>query len=163
MTARRDARFCSSACRQGAYRQRSRPLPAEMTGTPRWIRRDANKVPLTVFGGAASVTDPRTWAPFEKARKSRVGVGLGFVLGDGIGCIDLDHAVKGGKVADWAKAIIDEHRSNAFLIERSMSGEGVHVFLPMAEGPGRKIRDGVRNVEIYSRARYIAVTGDRIV
>lgn len=42
-----------------------------------------------------------------------------------------------------------------------MSGTGLHIFLPMPEGRGRKVRDGGVSVEVYSRARYIAVTGDR--
>lgn len=133
-----------------------------MTGRARWVRRSVAKVPLTAFGGVASVTDPRTWTTHEKASRSLVGAGMGFVLGDGIGCIDLDHCIRGGKVAPWAQQIIDTHRKDALLIERSMSGEGVHIFLPMAEGPGEKIRDGERNIEVYSRDRYIAVTGDRL-
>ena len=64
-------------------------------------------------------------------------------------------------VADWAQRWIEGYREDAVLIERSFSGRGVHIFLPLAEGPGRRIRNGVENVEIYSSAnRYIAVTGD---
>ena len=87
---------------------------------------------------------------------------MGIVLGDGLGCIDLDHCFVGGKLATWAKAIVDQHRDEAYLVERSMSGEGVHIFLPLEEARGRKIRDGEVSVEIYSRERYIAVTGDRL-
>lgn len=159
---RRDARFCSGACRQRAYRARSKPLPVELTGRARWVRRDADKRPLTVFGGAASVSDSRTWTTYVRASRSGVGAGLGIVLGDGLGCIDLDHCIVGGKIAGWAQAIIDEYRNDAVLIERSMSGEGVHIFLPMEEAPGRKIRDGDVCFESYSRGRYIAVTGDRL-
>lgn len=159
---RRDARFCSGACRQKAYRARSKPLPVELTGRARWVRRDADKRPLTVFGDAASVSDSRTWTTYARASRSVVGAGLGIVLGDGLGCIDLDHCIVGGKIAGWAQAIVDGNRNDAVLVERSMSGEGVHIFLPMAEAAGRKVRDGERNIETYSRGRYIAVTGDRI-
>lgn len=162
LTAAHNARFCSGACRQRAYRARSKPLPVELTGRARWVRRDAVKRPLTVFGGSASVTDSRTWTTYARAARSTVGVGLGIVLGDGLGCIDLDHCITGGKVADWAQAIVDEYRDDAFLVERSMSGEGVHIFLPMAEAPGRKVRRGGQYIEVYSRGRYIAVTGDRL-
>ena len=84
------------------------------------------------------------------------------MIGDGLGCIDLDDCIVDGVVAEWAQGWIDGYREDAVLIERSFSGEGVHIFLPMEEGPGRRIRDGVQNVEIYSRERYIAVTGDRL-
>ena len=131
-----------------------------MTARARWVRHDAHKRPLTVAGGSASVSDPSTWSTYPEAARSRHGTGLGIVLGDGLGCIDLDHCFVGGKLAAWAQAIVDEHRNDAVLVEKSMSGAGVHLFVPMAEGKGRRIRDGEVNVEIYSRDRYIAVTGD---
>ena len=130
-----------------------------MTRRARWVRHDASKMPLTLFGGPASVVDPRTWTKYEKASRSSVGAGLGIVLGDGLGCIDLDHCFVGGKLAPWAKAIVDQHRGEALLIERSMSGEGVHIFLPMPEARGQKIRDGEVKIEIYSRERYMTVSG----
>lgn len=133
-----------------------------MTRRNRWVRHDADKVPMTLFGLPASVVDPRTWTTYEKAATSNVGAGLGIVLGDGLGCIDLDHCIVGGKLAGWAREIVDRHRSEAFLIEKSMGGAGVHIFLPMAEARGRRVRDGEVNIEVYSRERYIAVTGDRI-
>lgn len=162
VAARRDSRFCSGACRQKAYRARSRPLPREMTSRARWVRHDARKRPLTASGGPASVTDPSTWSTYAEAARSPHGAGLGIVLGGGMGCIDLDKCIDGGKIAPWAKAIVDEHRNDAVLIEKSMSGAGVHLFVPMAEAKGRRIRDGEVNIEIYSRERYIAVTGDRL-
>ena len=163
VTAAHNARFCSGACRQRAYRARARRgVPVEMTRRARWVRHDAHKVPLTLWGGPASVVNPLTWTTYEKAAASTVGTGLGIVLGDGLGCIDLDHCFVGGRLAPWAKAIVDQHRGEAYLVERSMSGTGLHVFLPMAEARGRRIRDGEVNVEIYSRERYIAVTGDRL-
>ena len=161
LTAAHNARFCSNACRQRAYRRRRTPIPAEMTVRPRWVRHDASKRPLTVFGGAASVTDSRTWTTYEKAAASTVGTGLGIVLGDGLGCIDLDHCIERGVLAPWAREIVDEWRDRAVFIEVSMSGTGLHLFAPMPEGPGRRIRDGERNIETYSRARYVAVTGRR--
>lgn len=162
LTAAHNARFCSNACRQRAYRRRSRRgIPVEMTARPRWVRHDASKRPLTLFGGAASVTDPLTWTTYEKAAASSVGTGLGIVLGDGLGCVDLDHCIEGGKLAPWAAEVLDEWRDRAVFIEVSMSKTGLHLFAPMAEGPGRRIRDGERCIEVYSRARYMAVTGRR--
>src|SRR5699024_1289606 len=158
---RRDARYCSNACRQRAYRRRGGPVPEALTCRPRWVRHDASKRPLTLFGRAASVTDPLTWTTYEKAAASTVGTGLGIVLGDGLGCLDLDHCIEGGRLAPWAAEVLDEWRDRAVFIEVSMSGTGLHIFAPMPEGPGRRIRDGERCIEIYSRARYVAVTGRR--
>lgn len=124
----------------------------------RFVRYTARKVPRTVSGFSASSTDPATWASFGAARASSVGEGIGFVLGEGIGCIDLDHAIVDGVVADWAQLVLDANPDT--YIEVSRSGEGLHIFGLLNEGPGRKIRDG-RNIEVYSVGRYIALTGTR--
>lgn len=156
---RADAKFCSAKCR--VYSSRALRFPKAMTSRPRWIRRDANKVPLTCAGRYASSTRSNTWASFELCSKSSVGVGLGFVLGDGIGCWDFDHCIKDGALADWAREAIAAIEA-PLLIEVSQSGEGVHVFVEAPEGPGSKIRDGERCVEFYSSGRYIAVTGRKL-
>lgn len=153
--ARRDARFCSTRCRVAAHRARA--LPAEMTSRRRWVRRD-RKRPITVRGSAASSTNPRTWATYGEVLAAKRGDGIGFVLGDGIGCVDLDHALVDGVPLPWAQEILD--RCPATFIEVSMSGEGLHIFglLPPAAGRGQRGGDGV---EFYSTGRYIAVTGRR--
>ena len=165
----RRARFCSNACRQAAYRARRSGVPECMRSRVRWVRWESRvrrgkttKVPLSLSGRDLDVRDSRQWVSFDEARRSKVGTGYGIVLGDGLGCLDLDHCIVDGVIAEWAQSWIDGYREDAVLIERSFSGDGVHIFLPMAEGPGRKIRDGEQNVEIYSRGRYIAVTGDRL-
>lgn len=134
-----------------------------MTLKPRWVRRDEQKRPLDTHGWPASTRKRETWTSYRRARDSEVGVGLGFVLGDGIGCIDLDHCTNpDGTLQHWAAMYVERFRPSALLIERSCSGEGVHIFLPMAEARGRRIREGGRSIEVYSWGRYIAVTGDRI-
>jgi primase-polymerase (primpol)-like protein len=130
-----------------------------MTAKARWIRRNRRKVPLTVTGRNASSTDSATWSEYKVARRSNVGAGLGFVLGDGIGCIDLDHCISDGVVAGWAREVLDS--CPATYVEVSQSGEGLHIFGLLPEGAGRNIRSGDRAVEFYSAGRYIAVTGNR--
>lgn len=156
---RDDARTCSPRCRKRVSRRAQ--FPESMTSRDRWVRRTADKIPLTVAGKFASSTDPRSWSSFAEARKSGAGVGLGFILGDGIGCVDLDHCFDGGKLADWAAECIASITEPIIFAERSQSGDGVHVFIEAPEAPGRKIRDG-RNIERYTAGRYIAVTGDRL-
>lgn len=154
------ARYCSGRCRQAAYRARraAEPaLPRELTGRDRWVRRQ-RKRPLTVRGAAASVTNPRTWSSYAAARSSAKGDGIGFVLGDGVGCIDLDHCLVDGEVLPWAQEILD--RCPPTYVEVSMSGTGLHIFglLPPGAGRGQRGGDGI---EWYSTGRYIAVTGER--
>lgn len=163
-TARQDSKFCSSACRQKAYRERRRPLPEAMTSLPRWVRHDEDKRPLTIFGSAASVTDSRTWTTYAKAKASGVGAGLGLVLGGGIGCVDLDGAIDAaGRIRPVAAQIVRDH-PDAVLVEVSRSGRGLHIFVPMAEGRGSVRTVDGQTIETYppNSGRYIAVTGRRL-
>lgn len=151
---------CSARCRKRVSR---RPVfPATMTSRDRWVRRAVDKRPLTITGAAGSSTDSGTWASFEAASESLVGVGLGFVLGEGIGCVDLDHCMTDGALACWAREAIEAIPEPVIFMEVSQSGEGVHVFIEAVEGPGRVIRDG-RNIERYTSGRYMAVTGNRLI
>lgn len=129
-----------------------------MTKMRRFVRFNSRKVPLMVDGRNASSTNPATWATVAEARASTAGEGIGFVLGDGIGCIDLDHAIVDGAVSEWAVDVLAANPNT--YVEVSRSGEGFHIFGLLPESGGRKIRDG-RNIEIYSVGRYIALTGNR--
>ena len=154
---RAGSRFCSQKC--GTYYRRKRnKLPARMAAGRRFVRYSAQKVPLTVGGRAASSTNPASWTTLDKARRARVGVGVGYVLGDGIGCIDLDDYFTGDELKPWAAEIIAANPDT--FTEVSMSGRGLHVFGLLPEGAGRVIRDG-RKIEVYSVGRYIALTGRR--
>lgn len=166
---REGARFCSSACRQRAYRARAKApafaVPDAMASRERWVRWSLEerrglltKVPRRLDGGLASVSDPSTWSSLAEASASGVGDGVGFVLGQGIGCWDFDHCIVDGELLPWARKEIAGIPDPVF-VETSQSGEGVHVFVMAPEGPGRRIRDG-RNIEFYSAGRYIAMTGN---
>jgi primase-polymerase (primpol)-like protein len=155
--ARADARFCSAKCRVYANRA-SKQLPVELTSRDRWIRRTADKVPLTVDGKAASSTRAADWSTFASAQKSSAGAGLGFVLnGDGIGCYDIDHCITDGKLSDLAHAFLNTHPG--FYTELSPSGTGIHIWVHAEAQKGfNRVIDGLR-VEFYTRGRYITVTG----
>ena len=164
---RAGAKWCSTSCRVMAGRARKR-FPDEMTSADRWVRYKLvprkngklTKVPIQLDGRNASSTDSATWTSFKAAQASSVGDGLGWVLGNGIGCLDLDQCLVDGVLVGWAREIVEEHRDRAVLIERSLSGEGVHIFLPMERGAGT-VRAGI---EVYppDSGRFIAVTGERL-
>ncbi|MER5501390.1 bifunctional DNA primase/polymerase [Streptomyces sp. NPDC002561] len=165
LTARADARTCSTRCRVALHRAaKKNPLPLELTTRDRWVRRSATKVPLTTGGMPASSTDPRTWSSHKDAAASTVGVGLGFVLSDvdDIVCIDLDHCLNPltGRLEPWAAAIVRD--AGATYVEVSPSGDGLHIWGRADVRQGRRIRrpDGTA-VEIYGTGRYIAMTGRR--
>lgn len=82
---------------------------------------------------------------------------MGVMLGGGLGCYDLDH------VSDAeARAFLATIPERVLYVERSMSGDGVHVFVEAAESAGtRRVVDGI-HVERYTRARFIRTTGNGI-
>lgn len=85
---------------------------------------------------------------------AQVGDGVGIMMGDGLGCYDLDH-VSDEQARQFAQTI-DEP---IIYAERSMSGDGVHIFIRAEEAPGwRRTVDGLQ-VEKYTRQRFIRVTG----
>lgn len=134
-----------------------------MRDSERWLRWEraqrgsrVTKRPVAVSGRAGSSTNADTWADYETAKASTVGHGVGFALGDGIGCIDLDDALIDGQVTDWAQEILDQTPST--FIEVSQSGNGLHIFGLLPERSGRNTGHGV---EVYSTGRFIAMTGDR--
>lgn len=152
------ARFCSSKCRVYAHRAGKR-IPAELTRRDRWVRYAADKRPLdAITGRSASSTDPSTWASHAEASTSSYGVGPGFVLGDGIGCIDLDHVIADNTIHPAALELVSQYPGN--YIEISPSGDGLHIWGTSAEAGGtRRIENGI-HVERYSTGRYITITGN---
>jgi primase-polymerase (primpol)-like protein len=173
LMARADARFCSSRCRQAAYRERRRAeqervtveqaarVPVELSSRPRWVRYSWKKVPLRVDGRFASVQDPSSWSDFAAAVEASPGEGIGFVLtaGDGFVVVDLDHAVADGRIQPWAQRIVDQ--LPATYMERGRSGSGLHLWFRGGLVAGRRIRRGELAVEVYSDRRYMIV-GDRV-
>ncbi|WP_406055811.1 DNA primase [Streptomyces sp. NBC_01077] len=163
LMARSHARTCSPRCRKALSRAAKNTLPAELTTRDRWVRRDADKVPLTTAGTAASSTNLRTWSTHADAAASPVGVGLGFVLSDvdDVVCVDLDHCLNPltGRLAPWAAAIVRD--AGPTFVEVSVSGTGLHIFGRAEVRQGRRIRRGDEHIEIYGQGRFIAVTGRR--
>lgn len=129
-----------------------------MLAAPRWVRRSSNKVPLTIDGTPASSTDPTTWATYTEAAASTAGEGLGFALGDGFACIDLDHCVTNGQPNPHALAYLRRYPNN--YIEYSPSGTGLHIWGTMPEQAGTRRTIHGLSVETYSANRYITITGN---
>lgn len=133
----------------------------------RWLRWErvargdgATKRPLTASGAAASSTDPRTWSPLVEAEASDVGDGIGFALGGGFACIDLDHCYDArGRLSDWAKMLLAPVMGRTY-IEVSPSGDGLHIWGLAPERTGIRVRNDLgMNIEAYSQGRYMTYTG----
>ena len=146
----RPKRFCGQTCRKACSRKPK--FPAVMVERPIWVRADGKR-PIQPDGVPASSTDPCTWSSFA-AVQSGAGDGFGVMLGEGLGCYDLDHVTD-----DQARAFIATVREPVLFVERSVSGAGVHVFVQADPATGtRQVVDGL-SVERYARDRFIRVTG----
>lgn len=142
-------------------------VPEAMAMATRWMRwrrvvrgDGATKMPVCCDGSPASSVDPDTWTTLTLAEESTVGDGLGFALGGGFACIDLDHCYDSrGYLVDWAKMVVAPVEGRTY-IEMSPSGDGLHVWGTCAERKGVRVR-GLMNAEAYSRGRYMTYTGRR--
>ena len=131
-------------------------IPETLKQHDRWLRwrplkrkNKVAKVPTRVDGRNARVNDPSTWTTFAEAAESTVGKGLGFVLGEGVGCVDLDDALDvAGRIESWAADILD--LAPETFVEVSQSGRGLHIWGLLAEAPGRNMRGQGMTAEVYS-------------
>ena len=146
-------------------------LPKELQNTPHWVvwrlvDRDGKKTKLPfdpVSGKPASSTDPKTWRAFDEALRAYdqgnyAGIGFVFSKEDSYCGIDLDHVrdSETGQFEPWAREIITRLSS---YTELSPSGTGAHVIV-RAKVPGSRRRNG--NVEMYDKARFFCMTGERL-
>jgi putative DNA primase/helicase len=143
-------------------------IPVALRARPQWVlwrlvERDGKptKVPYTLRGTRADVTNPNTWATFDTVldayRRGKFD-GVGFVLtaNAGIVCVDLDDARNGEGWTPEAQEIV---RLLNTYTEVSPSGEGLHVWAFGSLPAGRRRRNGI---EMYDSGRFITVTGNHL-
>lgn len=117
-----------------------------------------------VTGKFAKSNEPDTWADFRTAEryceKNHYG-GLVFALGEGITFIDLDHAV------DKATGVVLTTDAQELLqifsdtyAETSLSGTGIHILVRGTLPPDAMKKNDKRGVEMYSRYRFMCMTGN---
>lgn len=141
-------------------------IPKELQEVPHWVVWRAYpaepkpiKIPLSPTRGYnASVDNPRTWSEFRTAYaayRTEDYTGIGFVLdANSPYCVvDIDDAFGPDGYTDRAETAI---RILDSYTEISVSGNGIHIFV-RATKPTDECRKG--GVEVYSKDRYIAMTG----
>jgi len=149
------------------------PTPIDLDGIPELLRTRAqwacwsyehdahgrpSKPPRMPDGSAADGHDPRTWSTFDDCydqytRGQCDGVSYVFQESQGLLAFDLDH------FAHWRQRDLAIVRMLGSYTEWSASRDGLHVWLQGRLPEGRRRRD---DIEIYSRARFLAVTGARL-
>ena len=137
---------------------------------PRRIGQHMTKLPINaVTGRMAKSNDPASWSDFKTALagyKKFDASGLGFFLGDGWCCLDVDDQ------SEQLREFMSDPSDSSNLIcqllqatshsytEVSQSGTGIHIIFK-----GRKPQDSASRkgkYEMYDRTRFIALTGNTI-
>lgn len=157
-------------------------IPAELRSLRQWVcwnlqqvqgRPKPAKVPLTITGGHAQTSNPATWATYDEClataqAKGWAGVGFVFTAEDPYVGVDLDWKpdepselgpvfVDSGAFSDWARDIVVMFPGA--YIERSQSGNGIHLIMKGKLPPGGNRRGPI---ETYQHGRYFAITADII-
>lgn len=155
-------RLCSAACRKRVSRRRQRErmvFPAVMTTRATWARAEGVR-PVTVAGGFASVSNPKTWAMFAEVQDGP-GDGFGVMLGGGLGAYVLDGALDDeGGLMPWAREGLEGIGEPVVWLEVSASGLGLNVFVEAPEGPGSYRPAPGGSVERFTRRWFIRTTGN---
>ncbi len=151
-------------------------FPEALTRTPQWVgwtwgTRDGTrtKIPKNAHTGrnghpvkSASTTDPSTWADFATAHACalRHGYGLGFMLTPPFVGVDLDHCRDAvtGELSTLGVTVLAALDTYA---EVSISGTGIKA-IAYGEKPGGRCRKNGLALEIYSKERLFALTGQRL-
>lgn len=140
-------------------------IPDELRAYKQWIlwryedvgAKKPTKIPYSINGTTASVTNPDDWSTFsDVVRSYRLGnySGIGFVFSefDPFAFIDLDDTE--GNQADLQRQIRVLKEFDSYS-EVSPSGNGLHIIVKGRIPQGRKRS----HIEIYSSSRYATMTG----
>ena len=122
-----------------------------------------DKLPLDYrTGAAADGQDPKIHLSREDAEfavSTGTGTGIGLVLrpGDRLWCVDLDNCLQPD--GTWSPVAVElcERLAGAY-IEVSVSKRGLHI-IGTGDLPPHGTRNGALGLELYSKGRFIALTG----
>ena len=150
-------------------------VPDEMKKRPNWVvvktwwnaeKGKYNKRPVNCNsdkGEYAESDNPETWTTFDNALKylkEKGGTTVAYALDgkDKVSCVDIDRCFdENGELSETAKEALK--RSGATYAEKSVSGNGLHIF---GKTSGMDIRTFSKNgdLEFYQKEHFIAMTGD---
>ena len=125
------------------------------------------KVPKTVTGRNADISDPASFCSFDEILKKAGNFdGIGIAVKSDLTAIDIDHSVVDGNLTELARSIVDKTRS---YTEISPSGKGIRIIGKTAGFVYDREKYYINNrklaLEIYTSGgtnRFVTVTGNAI-
>ena len=160
-----------------AFAEREKALraavPDEMKARKNWVAvrtwKSAEKDKLSKrpidcnTGNYAESDNPETWTTFDKALeyvREHGGTTIAYALDgkDKVSCVDIDRCFdENGELSETAKEALK--RSGATYAERSVSGNGLHIF-GKTDGMDLRTFSKGGDLEFYQKEQFIAMTGD---
>lgn len=160
-----------------AFAEREKALraavPDEMKARKNWVAvrtwKSAEKDKLSKrpidcnTGNYAESDNPETWTTFDKALeyvREHGGTTVAYALDgkDKVSCVDIDRCFdENGELSEMAKEALK--RSGATYAERSVSGNGLHIF-GKTDGMDLRTFSKGGDLEFYQKEQFIAMTGD---
>ena len=148
-------------------------VPDEMKARKNWVAvrtwKSAEKDKLSKrpidcnTGNYAESDNPETWTTFDKALeyvREHGGTTVAYALDgkDKVSCVDIDRCFdENGELSETAKEALK--RSGATYAERSVSGNGLHIF-GKTDGMDLRTFSKGGDLEFYQKEQFIAMTGD---
>ena len=160
-----------------AFAEREKALrdfvPDEMKARKNWVAvktwKSAEKDKLSKrpidcnTGNYAESDNPETWTTFDKALeyvREHGGTTIAYALDgkDKVSCVDIDRCFdENGELSETAKEALK--RSGATYAEKSVSGNGLHIF-GKTDGMDLRAFSKGGDLEFYQKEQFIAMTGD---
>ena len=160
-----------------AFAEREKALraavPDEMKARKNWVavktwkgaeKDKLSKRPIDCnTGNYAESDNPETWTTFDKALeyvREHGGTTVAYALDgkDKVSCVDIDRCFdKNGELSETAKEALK--KSGATYAERSVSGNGLHIF-GKTDGMDLRTFSKGGDLEFYQKEQFIAMTGD---
>lgn len=150
-------------------------IPVEMMEADRWCiyvlgdgqGHKRSKIPYSPITRRKTATNkPWEWVSYETALNAYNNAprpqncGLGFFLGDGFCCLDIDE-IQGGISTDNPEIDRAMYFTNQTYTEVSQSGTGIHCFFKVDDEIPPHGSRGKKH-ELYSDGHFIAVTGNAL-
>lgn len=162
---------------KAAFAEREKALrdfvPDEMKARKNWVAvktwKSAEKDKLSKrpidcnTGNYAESDNPETWTTFDKALeyvREHGGTTIAYALDgkDKVSCVDIDRCFdENGELSETAKEALK--RSGATYAEKSVSGNGLHIF-GKTDGMDLRTFSKGGDLEFYQKEQFIAMTGD---